>query len=526
MKIKRMIIILIVWSTGLFAEENNTTNVQKEIEQLKVESAALQQQLQTLQQSLHQQQGSSKKKVKRSRHNQQAKHDDHFKKEGYHVSPVRVRLPNKHPEPLEFYPTALLADEEVITYIAGTPVITSPYLGARPAFDGSDYIVNISSINRDLRLMQQRRNLYKAYEKLGSPPPDVPIIALSGKVEPVIMAGRNYFRTVSADLTLGSDELDVAAILNQNVEAYMGIAYDSSPPEPEGQRVSNSGFSLNMGFVNIGNLERTPFYLTAGQMYVPFGRFSTAMVNATLPMLLSRTKSRPIVVGYKSQAKTGPIVSLYGFRSDTVLESTGVGGVNAAYIFEVRKGSGEIGASLISAVNDSTGMQYTNAVPGTTFGGFASLTNGTEEVKKIPAVDVHANMSVGRYSFTGEWVSTTHRFRTQDLSFNGHGALPQAAQGEIGMTFRAFDKPASIAAGYQWSAETLALNIPQQRINAVFNISIWEDTLESIEYRHDIDFGATQYANGANAPGFPPNQNTIGSGGTADSIIAQLGIFF
>ena len=53
-----------------------------------------------------------------------------------------------------------MADGRVVTFIAGTPVVTSPYLGARPAYDGSDYIVNISSINRDVRLMEQRRRLY------------------------------------------------------------------------------------------------------------------------------------------------------------------------------------------------------------------------------------------------------------------------------------------------------------------------------------------------------------------------------
>ena len=73
------------------------------------------------------------------------------------------------PESVNFYPTALIVDGHVITYIAGTPVSNSTYLGDRPAFDGSDYIVNISSINRDIRLMQQRRRLYRAYESIGYP---------------------------------------------------------------------------------------------------------------------------------------------------------------------------------------------------------------------------------------------------------------------------------------------------------------------------------------------------------------------
>ena len=33
--------------------------------------------------------------------------------------------------------------------------------------------------------MQQRRSLYRAYQSIGYPVPEVPIIALSGKAEPV-----------------------------------------------------------------------------------------------------------------------------------------------------------------------------------------------------------------------------------------------------------------------------------------------------------------------------------------------------
>jgi hypothetical protein len=446
--------------------------------------------------------------------------------EPYHSSVIKIHTPDSHPESLEFYPTALVADNQVVTYIAGTPVVSSPFLGARPAFDGSDYIVNISSINRDIRLMQQRRNLYRGYREIGYPNPDVPLIAISGKVEPVMTIGRSYFNDVTGDIDLGSDELDVAAILNDYVEAYMGIAYNASPPDVGGQRVSNSSFSLNMGFINIGNLDKTPWYFTAGQIYIPFGRYSSSMVSPTLPMIMARIKDRPFIFGYKSQESTGPLVSVYGYRSDTTLGTSGVGGLNAAYIFQVLKGSGEIGAGYTSSMPDARGMQNTGSVPNTTFGGFSSLTNGSEYIHKTGAANVHGNVSFSRYSLTAEWVGAVERFHVEDLSYQGHGALPQAAQLEAGVTFRTFDKPSSLAGAYQWSSDAIALNLPKHRLSAVYNISIWKDTLESLEYRHDIDYKANQYGNGANAPTFPPNLDTVGTGHSADTLIAQIGVFF
>lgn len=443
----------------------------------------------------------------------------------YHSSLVTIHTLPPVPETPGYYPTVLMADNRVVTYLAGTPVVSSPYLGDRPAFDGSDYIVNISSINRDIRLMQQRRRLYEAYHQMGYQGPWRPIIALSGKAEPVAFWGRSYSRAGYDDVSLGASELDVAATLNENVEAFMSIAYDDSPPPLGGQRVSNSAFSLNLGFVNIGNLDRTPFYFTAGQLYLPFGRYSSSMISSPITMILARTKARPFIIGYKSQGPTGPYLAGYGFISDTRFSGSEVGGVNAGYIFNTWNAFGDIGGGYIGTIADAQGMQNTGALANTTFGGFGALNNGSENIPNIPGFNIHGNISFDRYSLTAEWVGAAKTFPAYVLSFNGMGAKPQAAQIEAAVTFNAWCKPASLALGYQWSSEALALHLPKQRISAVFNISLWKDTVESLEYRHDIDYAINQYANGIAAPGFI-NANTVGTGSASDTLIAQIGVYF
>jgi hypothetical protein len=442
----------------------------------------------------------------------------------YHSTQISVHTPEIHPESFGFYPTALVANHKILTYIAGTPVVTSPYLGSRPAFDGSDYIVNISSINRDIRLMQQRRRLYQAYKSIGYPAPPMPIIALSGKAEPIGVLNHPYRGNMSGDINLGTNELDVAAALNQNVEAFMSLAYSNVPPAV-GPRVNNSVFNLNMGFVNIGNLDRTPLYFTAGQLYVPFGRYATAMVSQPLTLILARTKARPFILGYKSQQSNGPFAAAYLYRGDTTLGKSGVGGANLGYVFQTPKFTGEIGASYLSSINDAAGMQVTGSNVYTTFAGFGSLTNGSEAVRKVQAMGVHGNVGYDRFNLSGEWVGAIQGFRPQDLSYNGHGAKPAAATGELDMTFMAFNRPSSIGVSYQWSKEALALNLPQQRFSGVFNISIWKDTVESLEYRHDLDYGLNQFANGAAPPGLK-NANTLGTGRSADTLLAQIGVYF
>ncbi|WP_133133938.1 LbtU family siderophore porin [Legionella parisiensis] len=534
MQYKKIILALVCLSTPLYAEHDQ--QLQRQIARLQKQAQQLQAQLDSLQKELvshkvkHVDKPSKKEAKKqepkdRVKHGKKHEHDQVAQGNmvKYHSSTLSVHTPEEHPESVGFYPTALVAEGRVVTYIAGTPVIASPYLGDRPAFDGSDYIVNISSINRDIRLLQQRRRLYRAYRNMGYPIPERPIIALSGKAEPVGMLNSDYVGGTNVDLTLGSSELNVAAALNQNVEAYIAIAYDASPPEV-GPRINNSAFNLNMGFVNIGNLDKTPFYFTAGQVYVPFGRYSSSMISSPLTLDMSRTKTRPFIIGYKSQEDTGPFVSTYIYRSDTTLGRAGVGGVNGGYVFALDKMSGEIGASYIRSINDAAGMQNTAANPGT-FGGFGSLLNGSELVRKTQAIDVHGNIAYDRFNFAAEWVGTIDAFRAQDLSFNGRGAKPQALQTEIDMTFRAFNRPASIGVGYQRTQEALALNLPEHRFIGVFNISIWKDTVESIEYRHEIDYGSNDIANGAAPPGLV-NAPTIGTGGTADTVSAQIGVYF
>ncbi|NCX96760.1 MAG: LbtU family siderophore porin, partial [Chitinophagia bacterium] len=308
----------------------------------------------------------------------------------------------------------MVADGRVLTYIAGTPVVTSPYLGSRPAFDGSDYLVNISSINRDIRLMQQRRNLYRAYEKVGYSAPNMPIIMLSGKAEPMGYFGRAYNNNYVGDWTFASSELDVAAFLNDKVEAYMGIAYNQAPPPGGGQRVANSLFGLNMGFINIGDLDETPFYLTAGQLYAPFARYSTGMVSAPLTMVFSRVRTRPIILGYKSQSDSGPFAAAYAYRTDTTLGDQAAGGFNWGYIVNAHDFTGEFGVSYLTSVDDAAGMQYTGPSQANTFAGFASLNNGSEAVAKTPAGGTHVTISFDRYNLTAEWITNLTAFRPED----------------------------------------------------------------------------------------------------------------
>ena len=75
--------------------------------------------------------------------------------------------------------------------------------------------------------------------------------------------------------------------------------------------------------------------------------------------------------------------------------------------------------------------------------------------------------------------------------------------------------------GYNWSGQSLALQVPEQRISATLNVSWWRDTVEALEFRHDIDYSSSDYASGIGAVA-----NTNGTGHSSDTVSALLAIYF
>lgn len=281
---------------------------------------------------------------------------------------------------------------------------------------------------------------------------------------------------------------------------------------------------FNQGFFPEENLPDPAFYISGGETFLPFGKFENTMMTPTLTQRLGRTRSTPLILGYKTPEDSGFFGEVYTFRSN-VGEQTGVLGAQGSYILKKGNVTANIGASYIGSIADSMGMQDTGAAPSKTFGGFGSALHGSQAIQTIPAVSIHGNFSINHYKLIAEYLTAAKAFRDSDLSFNGRGATPKAAQIEAGMDFLAFSKPASLSFGYQWSDETLALNFPHHRLCSIFNISLWENTIESFEFRHDIDFSANQFANGI-APLGQMNQTKVASGRGLDTIVAQVKFSF
>lgn len=415
----------------------------------------------------------------------------------------------------------------------GLPVTTSPYVGLRTAYDASDLIVNYPTMNEDLRLLQQRQVLDHDLADQGIDSQHSPYVILSGAIEAQALS-HNPFKNqedTTSTVNLSRAELDTFANVGPWAQGFMSFSFDNSPLDPQeegtGNPINNSRLFLQRGFLTIGNLDRSPLYFTAGQMYVPFGRYANYLLSSPATTLVGRTTARAVLLGLY---KNGLYASVYAFNgASNPAGLTGIddfgGNVGLKYSGDFLKfnfGGGGINNIADSIVMQNTG-QNINA-----FQGF-SETEATEDiVHRVSGADVHGEIDLGKLTLLSEFVSATQSFDPLDLTFNGFGAKPRALHTEMDYTFNAFKKPSLLGIAYDESWQSLALGLPKNSYFAIFSTSIWKNTIESLELRHDIQYPSSDTAGGRcdlsiNSTGFCLNPPT---GGTDNVVTGQIGVYF
>lgn len=407
-------------------------------------------------------------------------------------------------------------------------VSSGPYIGIPLEYSGSNLIINSPNVNEDIALLNIRKNIAQRLNALGRVGDSSGShILLSGIIEGQALdrsgGGTNY-----SDIDLTTANLD-AYILGPTAwtSGLLELAYDNNIGTETGSfssndRTLNSRVFVNKAFVVLGNFQQSPFYASFGQMFVPFGVYSTTMVSSPLPKIMARSQERAITVGYKQQAENSLNVSAYIFHgASQVGDSDAInnGGINVAYAFKMLQVNASVGGGVIGNIADSQGMQFTGNNNNTPplFGGFGGpvetytdpttglvtqQSTGNESlVHRVPAYDAHANIGIGNnIQLLGEYIITSTSFSPADMTFDGGGARPQALQLEGVYNLPWFVKPTSVSLGYGMSKEALAIGLPAQRYSFTINRSFWKNTLQSLEFRHDINYAESNTATGSEVP--------------------------
>ncbi len=404
-----------------------------------------------------------------------------------------------------------------------------PYYSQNPAipstFQGSELLGAYPYINTDLLLLQQRSkiNLYNAQHHLLSP--DYLRFLLGGRVQVRAYQNDTFAGKTLQDLYLYKAEIYNELILTPWLTGFAALAYDSNTNAPgvsDPQHLFNEPIFFDRAFITLGNLNKSPFYNTTGLFWAPFGIYNTFMLTPPLTRLMSFTKVTGSLIGY---AEHGVSMQLYSYKGSTRVDGEGNDlfnqlGFNVDYNKSSQDASWNIGGGLISNMADSNGMQDVKGNSG--FKGFGSSWDDEQIDHYVPAMNVHGKLNIHSFSFIGEWNAALIPFAVNNLSFDQHGAKPQAWTVETGYHFAMMDKPMVLAIGYGQTSQALALNLAEKRYVATLTGFLWRHTREKLEFKHELNYPLGSTATGQGTP----SANTHSLGKSSNTITAEFSWFF
>ena len=408
-------------------------------------------------------------------------------------------------------------------------VTTVPYLARHLSYTGSDLLYNVSSMNEDLLLLQQKQAFETNLEQNGLSI-NHPIIQVSGALQAQFYSSSAFTPNsanggATSGMALSTGELDFNATASSWATAFMALDFNGSPVST-GNRNPNSAIYLERGFLTLGNLNKAPIYFSMGEMYSPFGAYSTSMVSTPMTQSMMEIRTPTAVLGYSAH---NIFASVYTYQGGEVSGTNQVfkqGGVDAGYkaTFHGTDSIG-FGTGFVSNIADSQGMQGTgySTTNASYFSGFGATSTSNNLIHAVGGGDVNGSLTVGRVTLIGEYITALEKFSPLDLTYNSAGAQPSAVHGEVDYILPFLPKKFSTALGvsYDHTSQALALNLEQNKYAVFLNTNIWRETVESIEYNYQADYGTGDSAIGRDGP-----VPIVGTGRGISTVLVQFGVYF
>jgi hypothetical protein len=363
-------------------------------------------------------------------------------------------------------------------------VTTTPLLARQSAYNATDLISNFSGINEDLTLLQNRNKVEGAMGAKHAAKPRS-WVQLSGYVNAVGQYSEKDHlggNTHSTNLNITAAELQTIANISPWVSGFVSLKWNSFD--------GTNNVAAQRAYMTLGKLSTSPFYASVGTMYVPFGRYSTALIEDPVTKVMGRNLSThgAALIGF---AKPSVSAQIFGFKGDALVKgkSDDIIGADANYYATYKNGKAQIGAGFINNLSESIGIQSYSYQNNGNYG-----FNGFNMAKRVPAYDINAQASFGAFALTGEFIGTTTDYDTADLSFNSKGARPKALHIEGLYNFKLMNRPSNVGLFYGHTSQALGFALPNNSFGAIFNTEVAKDLLLAAEYDHNVDYKATDKA--------------------------------
>ncbi|MEE2698830.1 MAG: LbtU family siderophore porin [Pseudomonadota bacterium] len=299
-------------------------------------------------------------------------------------------------------------------------------------------------------------------------------LSIGGALEIEASASDTYAGVNSTDLALAKAELFVDAQPHDLLGTHIQLLYEDG----------SNNITLDEAIVSIGDPEKFPLYLNAGQFAVPFGGFDTAMNSDPLSKTLGETAEGTILVGYKFDEFT---LEGYVYNGDTQKagdeDEIDQFGFSASMESEVNGMNFSGGMGYISNITDASGLGD-------------NVTGNTALNSYIEGFEVHGSLTNGPFTFYAGYMAALDTYKVGELAFNGVGASPETWNVEGAYTIPVQGKETTIAFTVQGSEEALAVALPETRIGAAVTVQALDNVSVTGEYIHDEDYDVDEGGTG------------------------------
>ncbi len=280
----------------------------------------------------------------------------------------------------------------------------------------------------------------------------------------------------SSDITLATAELAIEAAVTEGITANLLFLFEEDATDPP---------ELDEGFINI-QLGETPFSITTGQFYLPFGTFESALLSDPLTLELGETRESALQLNYEQAHFHGAVFLFNGSAEESGdEEKIDSYGASAGFSHEGHGYTLDINLAFISNIADSNTLQD-------------GITDSRAMDSTITGTTAQVTFSMGAITLSGEYLGANEQFKATDLSFKSKGAQPSSSNFEIAYDFNIRDRNATIALAIQSTDEALILGLPQQRTAIALSVDILENTSITAELKHEEDYSKFQGGTGNN----------------------------
>jgi hypothetical protein len=268
----------------------------------------------------------------------------------------------------------------------------------------------------------------------------------------------------SGDIVVTTVEVGVDAEIAKHVSGHLLFLYEEDDTDLE----------VDEAIISIDGEDVVPFYLNAGQMYVPFGNFESHMISDPVTLELGETRESAVVVGFAADW-IDLSAGVFNGDIDETGEDDKIESYVAGAIFTLPQNtvSGfelSAGASYISNIGDSDSLQEDIEAGPLTIRDYVA---GYSAFISISALD--------RFFLNAEYLTAADEFVAGELSFDsGRKFKPSAWYAELAV---GVIDDLEIAVRYEASDEGGNF-LPEKRYGCAVTYGLFENTSLGFEYLH------------------------------------------